>query len=65
MRQGLIAGGAALMAVLGMGVLLTMLQWGVGLGSRTADVVQIATPLAEGHPVTADPGLREAPRVLR
>jgi anaerobic C4-dicarboxylate transporter len=65
MKQGLVAGGAALAAAFGIGVLLTVLQWGVEPGARTADVVTIAMPGAAAHSGVADPGLKEAPRVLR
>ena len=65
MRQGLIAGGVAIMAVLGMGLLLTVLQWGVDPGRQTADAMRIAAPVTDGHPAVTDPGLKEAPRVLR
>jgi hypothetical protein len=65
MRQGLIAGGAALMAALGVGVLLTVLQWGIDPGRQTADAVTTVAPMGDEQSVLADPGLREAPRVLR
>lgn len=65
MRQGLVAGGAALVAAFGLGILLTLLQWGIDPGRQTADIV-VGTPASvEAHTVVADPGLKEAPRVLR